>query len=96
MYGAKRHLPLAALAADRPKGTIGYTGPITEIAWAVLAKLWDEPFTVSSNFAREFASEIALLASIGWISTVTWDGCGFSRLWRLTGRGLTALNTRGA
>lgn len=61
-----------------------------------MAKLWEEPFTVASNFAREYAEEIALLSSIGWISTVTWDGQGFSRLWRLTGRGLTALNTRGA
>ena len=82
-------------AADRPKGTIGYTGPITERTWETLAALWAEPFTVSSNFARERAEEIALLASIGWVSTVTYDGQAFSRLWRLTGRGLTALTTRG-
>lgn len=85
-----------SLAADRSKGVTGYTGPVTEHCWDVLAGLWSEPCTVQSNYAREFAEEIALLASVGWISTVTPDGQGYTRLWRLTGRGLTALNTRGA
>lgn len=50
---------------------------------------------VSSNFAREYAAEIGLLASLGWISTVNWDGKTYSRIWRLTHNGHIALSTRG-
>lgn len=51
----------------------------------------DGAFSVSSNFAREYALEVALLASIGWISVVSPDGRAFDRCWRVTARGYMAL-----
>lgn len=68
-----------------------YDGPVSASAWMTLAELWAEPFTVSSNFARERAEEIALLASLGWISTIAWDCHTYSRLWRMTAKGYLAL-----
>lgn len=54
----------------------------------------DGAFSVSSNFAREYALEVALLASIGWISVVTPDGTAHDRCWRVTARGYMALKGR--
>jgi hypothetical protein len=79
-----------------PHGTTRspYNGPVPPLAWLALAELWAEPYTVSSDFARKYAEEVALLASLGWISTIGWDERTYSRLWRLTGRGHVALVSR--
>lgn len=45
--------------------------------------------TVSSDFAKARAAEVAALASSGLITTETPEG--FGRKWRLTSRGLTHL-----
>jgi hypothetical protein len=54
--------------------------------------VWDDgAYTVSSDFARQYALEVALLASIGWISVVSPDGRSHDRCWRVTARGYMAL-----
>ena len=58
------------------------------IQW-VLEDLHDAPQTVSSNWARTNASEVAAAASCGFITTQT--PTGFGRSWRLTSKGLAVL-----
>lgn len=77
-----------------PSGPTSYTGPVGDRCWVALEMAWHEPWTCSSNFAREYAPEIALLASIGWISVVAPDGRSFDKLWRVTARGYMALKGR--
>jgi len=51
-------------------------------------------FYTKGNDARAFANEVALAASLGWISVVSPDGRKFNGFWTLTNAGLTALNHR--
>lgn len=41
--------------------------------------------TVSGDYARQYAAEVAVLACLGMIST--WNGATFGRRWRITARG---------
>lgn len=72
----------------------GYTGPIPEAVWLVVQMAWETNIAVSSNFAREYSAEIALAASVGWISTVSLDGGAFSRFWSVTAEGVAAYEGR--
>lgn len=49
---------------------------------------------VQSNFARALSPQVALAASLGWITTVDPGGRTYSRIWRITVAGLTALNNK--
>lgn len=40
--------------------------------------------------AREASTEVALAASMGWISTVSLDGAGYGRMWNVTAEGVAA------
>lgn len=88
--------PTSSLSYTRdPSGPTSYTGPIGSREWEALSLVWHEgPWSTSSNFAREYAAEVALLASIGWISVVAPDGRSYDRLWRVTARGFIALKGR--
>lgn len=81
-----------ALGRSRHKVGRGYFGPLPGTIWPIIRRAWEEGIAVSSNIAREASTEIALAASLGWITTVTADGLGYSRIWHVTETGLTALN----
>lgn len=78
---------------SRPVAGIGYLGPIPDGVWGVLTYAWEAPIYLASNFAREFAPQVAFAASMGWLSTITPDGLSYSRQWHITKEGLVALET---
>lgn len=56
----------------------------------VLRKAWLGGFMTKSNFAREFANEVAIAASLGLITTKIGRE-SFDRTWRITRKGLDHL-----
>jgi hypothetical protein len=54
---------------------------------AVLKRAWLVGFRTKSNFAREFADEVAIAASLGLISTKIGKD-KFDRAWHITRKGL--------
>lgn len=80
-----------ALARSRASPGAGFLGPLPPEVWEVVGTAWEAPFAISGDFAREHAPWVALAASLGWISTVTPDGSGFTRRWHATAEGLTAM-----
>ena len=83
--GRSRHITVSAR---------GYLGRIPAGTYHVTEAAHEAGFSVSSNLAREFAHEIALAASMGWISTVQLDGKKALRYWNITHEGLVALQHR--
>lgn len=81
---------MARLARSRPRVGVGYFGPLPDNIWTVLRVAHAAGFSISSNFAREYSTEVALASSVGWISVVSLDGGGYSRTWRITLEGLAA------
>lgn len=61
----------------------------------VLLYAFITPFKVQSDFARQYAQEVACLASLGFISTQEGPQ-EFGRKWRITGIGLDKLRKLGA
>lgn len=53
----------------------------------VLKRAWLVGFRTKSNFAREFADEVAIAASLGLISTKIGKD-KFDRTWHITRKGL--------
>ncbi len=78
------------LGRSRHKVGRGYLGPHPQDLWPVIESAWQHGIAVSSNFARHYSQEVALAASLGWISTVTLDGLGFTRTWNITAEGVSA------
>lgn len=60
----------------------------------VLHSVYLAPRTIQSDFARQWAYEVALLASRGHITTQT-SGEKYGRQWRTTQTGLAVLATHG-
>jgi hypothetical protein len=54
---------------------------------AVLKRAWLVGFRTKSNFAREFADEVAIAASLGLISTKIGKD-QFDKTWHITRKGL--------
>ncbi len=77
-------------ARSRHRVSRGYLGAHPDELWVVIEMAWQDGVAVSSNFARHYAAEVALAASLGWISTVTLDGLGFTRTWNITAEGVSA------
>lgn len=71
-----------------------YHGPLPDEMWPVLTQAHECGIAVQSNFARAYSPEVALAASLGWVSTVTPDGQAYSRMWRITVAGLSALHNK--
>lgn len=71
-----------------------YHGPLPPHIWLVATQAHEQGISVQSNFARAFAHEVALAASLGWITTVDPNGQAYGRIWRITVAGLTALNNK--
>lgn len=64
---------------------------------AVLRHAYIEGFSVQSNYARNFAQEVAALASLGMITTQVVRGQTpvFGRVWRVTKDGMEFLSDEG-
>lgn len=83
------------LGRSRPQtAQRGYFGPLPQRVFAVLHRCHSNPPYLSSNFVREHDADIAFAASIGWISSISINGRDFTRQWRITLSGLTALETK--
>ena len=67
-----------------------YTGLLPIAVWEVLEQASRGGFTTSSNFARAYAAEVALAASIGWISILIGT-TNYAPSWHITTAGATAL-----
>lgn len=80
-----------ALGRSRATHGTGYFGPLHDDLWLVAERAWVEPFSISSNFARQYAIAVATAASLGWITNIAPDGRHLSRSWHVTFEGLTAL-----
>jgi hypothetical protein len=59
--------------------------------WAVLTLAHDRYISCQGDWARALAPEVALAASLGWLSNIDPDGLHYSNKWRITPAGLTAL-----
>lgn len=72
-----------------------FTGPLPDDTWPVLKHAWKwGGIALQSNFARQHATTVALMASQGWLSTIDPDGTAYRGHWRLTQAGLTALGNK--
>lgn len=59
----------------------------------MLDEAHSSPFSTKSNFARHFATFVALAASLGWLTTINADRTFGSR-WLITPDGLSALRNK--
>lgn len=66
------------------------TNQLSHVLW----NAFKNPFAIQSDFAREYAQEVACLASQGFISTQEGPGM-YGRKWRVTGIGLDLLRDIG-
>lgn len=57
----------------------------------VLERAWKGGFSTKSDFARKHANEVAVCASLGYITTKEKPKT-FSNVWRITNPGLEILN----
>jgi hypothetical protein len=71
-----------------------YHGPLPEGVWVVATLSHHNGLAVQGNASRELAAEVALAASLGWITTVDPNGQAYGRIWRITVAGLTALHNK--
>lgn len=60
----------------------------------VLLAVFISPFKLQSDFAREYAQEVAALACMGLISTQEGPQ-EYGRKWRITGTGIDKLRSLG-
>jgi len=88
---AAKRAKTGILTSNRAGHAAPYLGPIPGEVWTILDHAWEAPIYIASNFAREFKHEIALTASIGWISNIKPDGRSYSPCWHLTLAGAHAL-----
>jgi hypothetical protein len=56
----------------------------------VVRRAWLQPFRTKSDYARTYADEVAIAASLGLISTKIGKD-SFDRLWRVTRKGMDFL-----
>lgn len=73
------------------RSQVAYLGDYPEEIWVVLEKAWDGPIWLASDFARAYKEQVALAASLGWISSIHPGGLGYSDRWHLTLAGFQAL-----
>jgi hypothetical protein len=68
-----------------------YSGDYPPHLWAVLSIAHDRFVSVQGDWARALAPEVALAASLGWLSNILPDRETYDNKWRITPAGLTAL-----
>lgn len=71
-----------------------YIGKVPSGVWHVTQMAHSPGFSISSNLAREFAREVAMAASMGWITVIRPDGRRALKFWNITEAGLTAINRK--
>jgi hypothetical protein len=57
----------------------------------VVQEAWESGFTIMSDFAQRYMAEVAMAASLNLITT-RLNKDQFSRVWRITNKGLRWLN----
>lgn len=69
---------------------------VNPLTFPILWEAWANPFTTKSDFAREHATAIGILASEGMLTLrhTPWGGA-FRNVWRVTPEGLLQLWTFG-
>lgn len=82
------------LGRSRATAGTGFKGEIPEEVWEVVERAWYQPFSISSNYARQNAIPVAITASLGWITNIALDGLSFSRSWHVTCEGTIALRMK--
>lgn len=65
-----------------------------DLLGVVLLEAFISPYKIQSDFAREYAQEVACLACLGYLTTQEGPQ-QFGRKWRITGIGLEKLRTLG-
>lgn len=76
---------------NRPsQGTVSIPTEYPDGVLFVVGIANEDPFRVSSNFARSYAPQVAAAASAGLITT--WTPDGFTRQWRPTAAGLRLIH----
>ncbi len=68
-----------------------FRGVLHKGTWEVLERAWVGPLSLEGNFTRSRRFEVALLASLGYLSIIAPDGETFDRAWHITVPGLQAL-----
>lgn len=68
-----------------------YRGEYPPQLWLVLSLAHERFISVQSDWARALAPEVALAASLGWLSNIDPSGHQYTKQWRITPAGLTAL-----
>lgn len=68
-----------------------YRGEYPEGLWAVLEACLHGGLALQGDFSRALAPEVALAASLGYISVVDLDGRAYRKQWHITNAGLVAL-----
>lgn len=71
-----------------------YHGPLPADIWLVLHLAWEIGMATQGDWARKFHTEVALGASLGWLSNVTPEGDQYTNRWRTTVAGLTVLQNK--
>lgn len=62
--------------------------------WAALKSIWLGCWHLEGNDARGHRHDVAMLASLGYISTIAPDGLSYTREWRITAEGFHALRLK--
>jgi hypothetical protein len=71
-----------------------YHGPIEDATWFLLQEVHSKGLSVQSNLARYTATHVALLASLGWVTTINPNGTEYGSRWLITAAGLIALQNK--
>lgn len=72
-----------------------YTGEHPIGLWEVLDAALHRGLSLQGDFSRAFAPEVALAASLGYLSVIDTNGQTYRPQWRITHAGLSALENRG-
>lgn len=78
-----------------PKPSRLYHGPLPAALWPLLEACHRAgSLAIQGDATRALASEVALAASMGWLTTIDPSGRSYGSRWRLTSAGLQALNNK--
>jgi hypothetical protein len=69
----------------------GYRGPVPGGVWLIIELARKGGISLQSDAARHGAADVALAASLGYISVIAPDGRSFDHAWAPTAAGLHAL-----
>lgn len=73
---------------------IFYQGPLPDGLWEVLEATLQGGLALQGDFTRALSPEVALAASLGYISVIDTNGLAYRPKWHITNAGLSALENR--